>query len=182
MNKDIKEVMLIMFYIVLGALLGIACYGSYQSHHQITTEKPYVVKVVEVEKIVEVPVKVEVEVPVYVPYTEPFYRNFTEEDKYYLMDGAMREAEGEGVIGQALVMYVIINRAEAFNMTIKQTVLSSAFESSLNRAGRTPNEDCIKALALIEEGWTPKPLYFRAGTYHNFGTPLFHYGNHYFSY
>ena len=117
----------------------------------------------------------------YVPYEEPFYRNLTEEDKTALLDIAMRESENQGVIGQAMVMYTVICRAEAFNQTIKEVCDSSAFESSAFRSGITPNENCNEALALIEEGWIPKPLYFRRDHYHNFGTPLYQIGPHYFS-
>ena len=168
---------------IMGILVGVACCYSYMTYKYVINVEPIEPETITVVKEVEVPVEVvkEIEVPVFIPYEEPFYRNLTEEDKYYLQDGAMREAEGEGVIGQALVMYVIINRAEHFNMSIKDVVLSSAFETSLDRAGRIPNDDCNEALALIEEGWTPKPLYFRADTYHNFATPVFQYGNHYFS-
>ena len=116
-----------------------------------------------------------------VPYEEPFYRNFTTEDEWYLKDMAMREAEGQGVIGQCWVMYVMICRAEAFGQSIKQVYESDAFKSSEFRKGKTPNDDCNEAFALIEEGWMPKPLYFRRDHYHNFGTPLCSYGSHYFS-
>lgn len=118
---------------------------------------------------------------VYIPYEEPFYRNFTEEDVYYLKDMAMREAEGQGVIGQCWVMYTVICRAEAYGQSIKQVCESDAFKSSASRSGKKPNEDCNEALALIEEGWSPKPLYFRANKYHNFGTPLCQYQDHFFS-
>lgn len=171
---------------IIGILVGIACCGSYMAHTYIINTEPVkrperVIIVKEVEVPVEVIKEVEVEVPVYIPYEEPFYRNFTAEDEYYLKDGAMREGEGEGVIGQAHIMYVIINRAEAFGMSIKEVVLSDAFAPSLNRAGKIPNDDCNEAFALIQEGWTPKPLYFRAGQYHDFGTPLYNYGGHWFS-
>ena len=174
MRKNLE----IIFTLLVGIAVGAASYGSYvaHTHQEITPE-------VRTEYVyIEKPVTEVVTETVYIPYEEPFYRNLTEEDAYYLMDMAMREAESESVIGQAMVMLVVINRAEAFGMSIKEVCESSAFESSAFRSGITPNENCQVALALIEQGWTPKPLYFRKDHYHNFGTPLFSVDSHYFSY
>lgn len=167
---------------VLGMLLTNAI------HDVVRVINPIEPEIIEVEKVivkeVEVPVEVvkeiEVEVPIYVPYEKPFYRNFTEDDEWYYKDLAMREAEGEGVTGMLLVMYTAECRCEAFGHNISVEWGSSAY-TSMNRSGKIPNEDCNRAFEIFREGWTPKPLYFRAGTYHNFATPLFQYGNHYFS-
>lgn len=176
-----KHVLDYLFTMLIGITVGIAAYGSYQTH-----TKSYHLETPEPERIIEyVYVESEPEIiteTVYIPYEEPFYRNLTEEDAYYLKDIAMREAEGEGVIGQAWVMYCVICRAEAFGKSIKEVCLSSAFETSAFRSGLTPNAKCEEALALIEEGWTPKPLWFRRDYYHeNLGSPLCQVGDHYFS-
>lgn len=163
----------------LCVLFGVVIHGSveaWKESYEMTTE-PEIIKEIEYVYIESEP---EIRT-VYIPYEEPFYRNLTDEDCYYLQDMAMREAEGQGVIGQCWVMYCVICRAEAYGKSIKEVCESSAFESSAFRSGKIPNEDCEKALAMIEEGWVPKPLWFRAGHYHNFGTPLCNYGNHYFS-
>lgn len=175
MRKTIE----VLFTLFVGIAVGIAAYGSYLSHTASYEEEktPPQIEYVYVETEPEIITEV-----VYVPYEEPFYRNLTEEDVYYLKDIAMREAEGEDVIGQAMVMYCVLCRAEAFNQTIKEVCESSAFESSAFRSGITPNENCNQALSMIEDGWEPKPLYFRRGCYHSFGTPLFQVGKHYFSY
>jgi len=155
-------------------LFGIIIHGSVEAwstpEPEVVTKTEYVY--IETEPIIET---------VYIPYEEPFYRNLTEEDCYYLKDMAMREAEGQGVIGQCWVMYTVLCRAEAYGQSIKQVCESEAFKSSAFRSGLTPNDDCNEALALIESGWIPKPLWFRASKYHSFGTPLCNYGNHYFS-
>ena len=170
-----------LFFLIIGTVFGIAVYGSYESHtkhyHMSTTDP------IEKEIVVEyvyVPGEPQIEY-VYVPYEEPFYRNFTEEDVYFLKDMAMREAEGEGVIGQCWVMYTVICRAEYFGKSIREICESSAFETSKDRSGLTPNENCNRAFALIEEGWTPKPLWFRRDGYHGFAEPLCQVGNHCFS-
>lgn len=180
MNKETKECILYTLYLLL-CFIGCVALFLFLNKSEIPQEEkptrkqtPQVVYV-EVEKIVEV------EVPVYVPYEEPFYRNFTEQDEWYLQDIAMREAEGEDVIGQCWVMYAFLCRCEAFGHSIEEEWRSSAFATSMNRSGLTPNENCNRALALIEEGWQPRPLYFGAGYYHDFATPLCEYGGHCFS-
>lgn len=172
MNRLLKEVLLL----AIGTVFGIVIHGSLTSWYK---DEPEPIVITEY-KVIEAEPEIITET-VYVPYEEPFYRNLTDEDAYYLKDMAMREASGESVIGQAMVMYVVINRAEVFNQSIKQVCESDAFKSSRGMSGKTPNENCLEALALIEEGWTPKPLYFRASHYHSFGTPLYQVGNHYFS-
>lgn len=158
----------------IGVLFGLIYHGTFKAHTEpepiVKTEYVYIET--EPEVITET---------VYIPYEEPFYRNLTEEDKNALLNIAVRESEGESVIGQAMVMYCVICRAESFGKSIKEVTESSAFESSRFRSGHQPNDNTYEALALIEEGWTPKPMNFRAGRYHDFGTPLFQVGNHYFS-
>ena len=179
-----------IFSFVIGITLGIAIYGSYQSHtkhYHLSTVDP----LAEPEKVVEyVYIESEPEIItetvtdteyIYVPYEEPFYRTFTKDDEWYLKDLAMREAEGEGVIGLATVMLVACNWTEAYAFSMKQVWEHSAFQGSMNRTGLTPNEDCERAFAMIQEGWTLKPMYFQRGQYHDFGTPLFQMGNHYYS-
>ena len=172
MNRLLKEVLLL----IMGTVFGIIVHGSITAW---TYEEPEPIVITEY-KVIEAEPEIITET-IYVPYEEPFYRNLTDEDIYYLKDMAMREASGESVIGQAMVMYVVINRAEAYGQSIKEVCESDAFKSSRCMSGKTPNENCNKALELITEGWMPKPLYFRAGHYHNFGTPLYQVGNHYFS-
>ena len=161
----------------IGVIFGVIYICTIKAHTSEPIEIPEpVIEYVYIEAEPEIITEIK-----YVPYEEPFYRNLTEEDKTALLDIAMREAENQEVIGQAMVMYTVICRAEAFNQTIKEVCDSSAFESSAFRSGITPNENCNEALALIEEGWIPKPLYFRRDHYHNFGTPLYQVGPHYFS-
>ena len=172
MNRLLKELLIL----AMGITFGVIVHGSYEAWNYTEPEPIVITEYKTIEAEPEVITEI-----VYVPYEEPFYRNLTEEDVWYLKDMAMREASGESVIGQAMVMYVVINRAEAYGQSIKQVCESKAFESSKGMSGKTPNENCEKALVLIEEGWTPKPLYFRANHYHSFGTPLYQVGNHYFS-
>lgn len=179
-----------IFSLIIGIFAGIAIYGSYQSHnYHISTEPEKEIEYVYIEKEPVVVHDIEyvysepevIEKIVYVPIDEDFFLNLTEREEWCLKDLSMREAEGEGVIGQCWVMYTVLCRCHAFGTTIEQEWASSAY-TSMNRSGLTPNEDCLKAFELIREGWTPKPLYFQRGEYHSFATPLMQYKNHYFSY
>ena len=180
-----KKAIPIIYTFIVAFLVGVAGVGSYFSHtrnYHMSTVDPLQK---DRQEIVYIYVEQEPEIIteyVYVPQEENGFRNLTEEDCWYLQDMAMREAEGEGVVGQLWVMYCVICRAEAFNQSIKQVCESSAFESSRFRSGLTPNDDCNEALALIEAGWTPKPLWFARDNYHqNLGTPMCQYGHHCFS-
>ena len=163
-----------IFSLLVGIAVGIASYGSYIHHRPtpIETKTEYVYIEQEPQIVTET---------VYIEVEPEFYRNISDEDSFYYMDIAMREAENQGVVGMLWVMYTFQNRCEAFGHTPEEEWKSSAYETSMFRAGIEPNEDCLKAYELFVEGWIPKPLYFRANHYHSFGTPLCQVGNHYFS-
>lgn len=169
-----RKALEILFTLLVGIAVGIASYGSYIHHKPtpIETKTEYVYIEREPEVITEV---------VYIEKEPTFYRELTEDDCYYLMDLSMRESENQGVVGMLWVMYTAECRAEAYGLTYEQVWKSDAFSSSWGRRGIEPNDDCKVALALFEEGWLPKPLYFRAGQYHSFGTPLAQVGSHFFS-
>ena len=169
-----RKALEILFTLLVGIAVGIAGYGSYTHHNKpietIKTEYVYIEH--EPEVITET---------VYIEVEPEFYRNISDEDSFYYMDIALREAENQGVVGMLWVMYTFQNRCEAFGHTPEEEWKSSAYETSMFRTGIEPNEDCLKAYELFVEGWIPKPLYFRAGHYHSFGTPLCQVGSHYFS-
>lgn len=174
-----KNTLNVIFLILIGAAFGIAVYGSYQSHtksYQMTTEPEPVIEYVYIEKEPQIVTEY-----VYVEKEETFYRELTSQDVYYLCDLAMREAEGEGITGMLWVMYCAECRCEAYGLTYEEVWKSDAFKTSMSRSGIEPNENCLEAIAIFEEGWIPKPLWFRAGQYHGFGTPLCQVGKHYFS-
>lgn len=159
---------------IIGIFFGVVYVGTINAH-----KPPKVEKVIEYVYIESEPeVKTEY---VYIPFEEVFFRNLTEEDEFFYKDLAMREAEGEGVIGMLWVMYTVECRCEAFNHTPAEEWGSSAYETSMNRSGLTPNDECNEAFELFRAGWIPKPLNFRNGSYHEFREPLCNVGNHYFS-
>ena len=170
-----------LFFLITGAIFGGLVLKTYEAHtanYHMSTVDPLEKETIVEYVYIESEPKIEY---VYIPYEEPFYRNFTEEDVYYLKDMAMRESQGESVIGQCWVMYTVICRAEHFGKSIKEVCESDAFESSRSRSGLEPNENCNRAMALIEEGWKPEPLWFRRDVYHGFAEPLCQVGNHCFS-
>lgn len=164
-----------LFTLLVGIAVGIAGYGSYTHHNKpietIKTEYVYIES--EPEIITET---------VYVEVEPEFYRSFSESEAWYLKDLGMREIEGGDVVDFLWVFYTAECRKEAFGYeTYEEVWRSDTFSASWSRRGIEPNENCLKAFALFEQGWTPKPLWFRADHYHNFGTPLCEVGNHYFS-
>lgn len=158
---------------IIGIFFGVVYVGTINAHSKPKTEKEieYVYIESEPETVVQY---------VTVPFEEVGFRILSEEDEFYYKDLAMREAEGEGVIGMLWVMYTVECRCEAFNHTPEQEWASSAY-TSMSRSGKTPNDDCNEAFELFRQGWEPKPLNFRNGSYHEIRSPLCQVGNHYFS-
>lgn len=177
MKSNIYQV----FALIIGIFVGIAAYGSYQAHTKScnleTSEPEKVIEYVYIESEPEI-----ITDYVYIEKEPEFYRSFTEGDDWYLADIVMREGEGESVVGMLWLMYWAECEKEAKGYeTYRQVWESAALASSMNRSGIEPNQNCLEAMALFEEGWMPKPRYFRAGHYHGFAIPLCQVGNHYFS-
>ncbi len=115
------------------------------------------------------------------------------EDAYRLCKIAMAEAEGEDTEGKALVMLVVLNRvwSDEFPDTIEEVIKESGQFAAYGN-GRydrvEPNEDCYKALELIQdEHWDEScgATYFERTTdektWHNTSLKkLFTHGNHTF--
>lgn len=124
-------------------------------------EKEYVRIEVIAQEITEEPVKIQ---------------KWNEEECYVLAKMAMAEAEGESIEGKAMVIKVVLNRVNTkeFPDSIEKVVFQHSEKkdvyqfSSVRPGGRwwrvEPDEECYKALELIEEGWDESDgaLYFEA--------------------
>ena len=109
-------------------------------------------------------------------------------DEYELFAKCVEaEAGTEGFIGKQYVVDVILNRvdSEKYPNTIKDVIMQKhQFEVVSN--GRiydvTPTEETYKAINTeLESQLDNEITAFRMSHYHSFGTPKFHYKNHYFS-
>ena len=85
----------------------------------------------------------------------PLYA-FTAEDEDLLLRVASCEAGNQGVLGIALVMRVVLNRAEVYNMSIKDVILAPRQFSVVgcdkwNNGYIAP--DAYEALDCIKNGW-----------------------------
>lgn len=85
-------------------------------------------------------------------------RDWGEDDGYLLARIAMAEAEDQDTEGKALVMCVVLNRVrdDSFPGTIRDIIFeknqfSPIFDGRWDRV--EPNEDCYKALEMVEKGW-----------------------------
>lgn len=85
-------------------------------------------------------------------------KDWDADDAYLLAKIAMAEAEGEGTETKALVICVVLNRvwSDEFPGTISEVIFEDNQFSPVSN-GRwdrvEPNEDCWKALAMVEDGW-----------------------------
>lgn len=176
-----KNVINVLFTLIVGIAVGIAAYGSYTSHNYSMEQRPEPqIQYVYIEKepeIITETVYVEIE-------PEPFYRNLTAEECDLLEQIAYAEARGEGTMGMVMVMNVVLNRVEApgFGDSIEEVIFA---EGQFYTAGMTPNvsEECHEAMALVLEGadFSQGALFFNKYGYRNGKEPLFQYGAHYFS-
>lgn len=101
----------------------------------------------------------------------------------------MAEAEGEDEMGKRLVIDSILHRVECdheyFPDTVRDVIYQpNAFEPVWNgRMDRCEVRDDIRQLVVeeIENRTNYDVVYFTAGEYNPYGTPMFQHGNHYFS-
>lgn len=137
------------------------------------------------------------DVPTSTPTSEPtptsmiFSRDWDADDAYLLAKIAMAEAEDQDTEGKALVICVVLNRAwsKIFPNSIKEVLYQPNQFSPISN-GRfdrvEPNEDCWKALEMVELGWDESQgaLYFEsesASTWHRDHLKyLFKHGDHIF--
>lgn len=111
----------------------------------------------------------------------------SEEEKNLLALVAMAEAEGECELGKRLVIDTILNRvdSEHFPDTISDVIYQpNQFTSMWNgRSDRCYIMDDIYALVEeeLESRTNSDVVFFTAGSYGNYGDPMFQVENHYFS-
>lgn len=111
----------------------------------------------------------------------------TEEEIDLISIVTMAEAEGESEYGQRLVIDTILNRVDSdqYPDTVEDVIYQKYQFSSVwsDRIDKCYVMDSIKELVIEEsEGRSNYDvLYFTAGDYGRYGTPLFREGNHYFS-
>ena len=111
----------------------------------------------------------------------------TQYDKDLIAVVTMGEAEGESEEGKRLVIDTILNRvdSEYFPDTIEEVIYQPyQFEAMWN--GRIyESYDMTGVYDLIdeelEERLNSDVIFFTAGRYGDYGTPLFQVGNHYFA-
>ena len=151
--------------------------------HADTKEEMYIIPEAPVETITYIP-EAKVELIVEKPKEEP---SMSEEDKKLLALVTMAEAEGECEKGQRLVIDTILNRVDSkrFPNTVREVIYQkNQFTSMWN--GRVDRcyvkKDIYKLVEEeLESRKNSEVLFFTAGRYGDYGTPMFSVGNHYFS-
>lgn len=135
------------------------------------------------EKTEEIPATDELEADTHV--------DLNEDDEYLLAKIAMAEAENQNTEGKALVILVVMNRADSdrFPDTVSDVIYEDGQFSPVSD-GRydavDPDADCWEALELVRSGWDESQgaLYFESkskSTWHSKNLKfLFQHGNHYF--
>ena len=172
MKDTLNQILLLIIGTIFGIIIHATCQAHVQNYH-ISTTNPNQIEYV----YLPAPQTVEEEV-----IEETFYRQISDEDCELLEQIAMAEAEGEDTKGKALVMLVVLNRADKTGKTIREVIYQQgAFYTAGMKVG---NDDAHEALAMVLEGWDESEgaLYFCATGWNHYGNEhLFKYGGHWFS-
>ena len=120
-------------------------------------------------------------------YAEPYKPEYSKEDIELLALVTMAEAEGESEEGKRLVIDTVLNRVDhgRFPDTISDVIYQKGQFSSMwnGRSNRCYVSDDICKLVEeeLESRTNSDVIFFHAGRYSDYGSPLFQVGNHYFS-
>lgn len=125
--------------------------------------------------------------PTVIIEAEPAKPEYSDEEIELLALVTMAEAEGESEEGKRLVIDTILNRVDHWYYpdTIEGVIYQRGqFTSMWNgRASRSHVTDEVRQLVReeLESRTNTDVIYFTAGGYGKYGTPLFQVGNHYFA-
>ena len=172
MKDTLNQILLLIIGTIFGIIIHATCQAHVQNYH-ISTTNPNQIEYV----YLPAPQTVEEEI-----VEETFYRQISDEDCELLEQIAMAEAEGEDTKGKALVMLVVLNRADKTGKTIREVIYQ---QGAFYTVGMKPgNDDAHEALAMVLEGWDESngALYFCSTGWNHYGNEhLFKYGGHWFS-
>lgn len=125
--------------------------------------------------------------PANIIYEKPYIPEYSKEEVELIALVTMAEAEGEPEEGKRLVIDTILNRVdhEYFPDTVSEVVYQKGqFTSMWNgRSNRCYVSDDICKLVNeeIESRTNTDVIFFHAGIYPSYGSPIVQVGNHYFS-
>ena len=108
-----------------------------------------------------------------------------EELYYYFAQCVLAEAGNQDELGKILVIDVILNRADKFDMSYEDVIhrtnqFAVVANGSIHK--QVPTEEVYNLiLSEFECRTNSEVLYFRTSHYHDFGTPMFKHGAYYFS-
>lgn len=125
--------------------------------------------------------------PANIIYEKPYIPEYSKEEVELIALVTMAEAEGEPEEGKRLVIDTILNRVdhEYFPDTVSEVIYQKGqFTSMWNgRSNRCYVSDDICKLVNeeIESRTNTDVIFFHAGIYPSYGSPIVQVGNHYFS-
>lgn len=157
---------------------GFAIRGTVEAHTYDQPQKP----VSTYYEIVEIPEPEPVVIPATPIIRTSTYRAFSQRECDLLERIARAEAGNQGVEGMALVMNVVINRADK-GSSIESVIYAPHQFYTAGMPG-TGNDESGEALLMIMNGWDESrgALYFCSTGWNQYGEEhLFQYKDHWFS-
>lgn len=116
----------------------------------------------------------------YLPEIKTFETSLTDDEKIIIAKVVHAEAENQDMTGKRLVVDCVLNRVdwEEYPNNVFGVVLQ---EGQFARSYTYTDEDIEAVEKEMEERLDYDIMYFRTKHYHNFGTPCFQHGAHFFS-
>lgn len=118
-------------------------------------------------------------------YLNPQWTNAMEDDAQLVARLAYAEAGNQDNVGKRLVIDTVLNRVDdaGFPDTISDVLFQENQYYTYNELMEFPIDENIYWLVReeMQERYNTEVLFFRRSYYHDFGTPLFQYQDHYFS-
>lgn len=185
MDRACQVICVLIIVAVVTTVLGISAVAINFSRDEVENVSIDTTEAVEVMTDIYEPIE-----PVSVDTTkadDPKKPTVSEREIALLALVTMAEAEGEGELGQRLVIDTILNRVDSkqwpnniTDVIYQPGQFSSMWNGRVDRC-YVRNDICALVVEELESRTNNDVVYFTAGDYGKYGTPLFREGNHYFS-
>lgn len=186
MYRRIRTLLLLLIFCIVGNYAP-ACGETISIAEPIDTEQILISEQIEVsineEERSYIPAAVEVEEL----SDNSEEAGLSKEDIDLIALVTMAEAEGESEYGKRLVIDTILNRVDSehypdtvFEVIYQPSQFSSTWNGRIDRC-YVMDDMCQLVREELQERRNYEVIFFTAGEYGKYGTPMFQEGNHYFS-
>lgn len=186
MHRRIRMLLLLLIFCIVGNYASV-CGEIVSDAEPVSTEPILISEQIEMsineEKHFDIPAAIKVEELL----DDGVVAGLSDEDIDLIALVTMAEAEGESEYGKRLVIDTILNRVDSdhypdtvFEVVYQPSQFSSMWNGRVDRCC-VMDEICQLVKEELLERKNYEVIFFTAGEYSKYGTPMFQEGNHYFS-